>query len=385
MSFPRPSRAQAPIRVGIIGASPGRGWGSAVHVPVLQHLGEFSLVAVATTREETARRSAGLFGVRNHFTDPQALVGHPDVDLVTIAVKAPDHYRLAKMALQAGKHVYCEWPLAATAEQAAEMQALAVQHGVQTVVGLQARGAPALRRFRDLVRDGYVGQPVAARLRCALPGGGRRRSREGVYVIDQASGASTLRIQGGHAIDALRFCVGEIAQVTGVVANHYQEIEVIETGERMPKTALDQVVAAGLLDSGAVVSVAVSGGVVSGHGIELELLGEEGSLRAGWTGTWNFQMSPLTLWGARAPHRALEELSIPAGYDPMAIPVGVTGRQPYPGVDVPRATLANVANLYRDLGDAIVGGRPAAPDFGVGLSLHRLLDGIEGVSPADRG
>jgi predicted dehydrogenase len=375
MSFAPPD-AGKPIRVGVVGANPERGWGSSVHIPVLAHLEQFSLHAVVTTRPETARRSAEAFGAPHFFTSVDDMIGGSDVDLVTIAVKAPEHYRLALAALEAGKHVYCEWPLAVTVEQASRLQACATRQGVAAVVGLQARGAPALRRLRHLVADGYVGEPVAVRLRCALPGGGRRRSREGLYVVHKENGASTLAVHGGHAIDALRFCVGELAWALGIVATHYCEVEIVETGERVAKDAPDQVAVSGMLASGAVVSALVTGGVVSGHGIELEVFGEEGTLSAGWAGTWNFQMSPLSLRGARAPDRALRELAIPDGYDPMVIPERSSGSSPYPGVSIPRATLVNVANLYLDLADAIRAGGQAMPDFAVGLSLHRVLDMI---------
>jgi len=371
------------IRVGLLGANPDKGWGSSVHVPAIACLEGFELAAVATTRIESASRAAEAFGARHAFGDVEGLVSDPEVDLVVIAVKAPDHHAAAMAALEAGKHVYCEWPLAANSAQAAEMAATAEARGVRTMVGLQARSAPALRRIRDLLREGYVGRPIAVRMNCALPGGGARRSREGLYVIDKANGASPLAIQGGHAIDALRFCVGEWADFSSLVANQFPEIEVIETGEHLPKDAPDQIAVSGVLASGAVATVQITGGTVAGHGISLDIFGTEGTLSAGWDGGLNFQMSELRLRGARLPQRTLEELAIPEGYDPGVVLADFTGRSPYPGIAVPRATVANVVNLYRDLERAIRSGVTPSPSFADGLSLHRLLDRIE-AGGADR-
>lgn len=368
------------LGVGLIGANPDMGWGSSVHVPALRFVEGLELVAVGTTREESARRSAEVFGAAHAFSDPEALVACPDVDIVAIAVKAPDHHHLAMMALRAGKHVYCEWPLAANVGQAEEMAALAAEKDVCALVGLQARGAPALRQARDLVRQGHIGPLVAVRLACALPGGGRRRSREGLYVIDRKNGASTFDIQGGHAIDALRFCVGEIIEIGGIVLNHYDEVEVIETGEHLPKDAPDQILATGRLENGAAVSIAIHGGIVAGHSIAMELFGEEGTIRVGWPGPLNFQMSDLRLEAACRPDPTLADVPIGEGYDPGIIPPGVVGRAPYPGVAVPRATLVNVANLYSDLRAAICEGGNGFPDFRLGLDLHRLLGTIEASS-----
>lgn len=361
------------IGVGIIGANPDKGWGSAVHIPVIERLPGFVLAAVATTRNETARRSAAMFGAAHAFDDPRALVDCTDVDLVVITVKAPEHHRLAMLALKAARHVYCEWPLAANTAQAEEMAALARRKGVQAMVGLQARGAPALLKAKALIADGYIGRVVSVRMRCALPGGGRRRSVEGLYVIDKANGASTLAIQGGHAIDALRFVAGEFASVSAVVATRFDEVEVIETGACLPKDAPDQILVSGRLEQGAVVSVAVNGGVVAGHGIALDLFGDEGSLSILGHGTSNFQMSELELLGARLPDRVPHPLAVA---EDMIIPRIFPGRQPYPGVDLPRATFVNVADLYGRLGQAIRGDARPSPDFDTGLELHRLLDAI---------
>ena len=64
-------------------------------------------------------------------------------------------------ALNSGKHLYCEWPLAATTEQAQQMRDLALSKGVSHMVGLQARGAPAFNRVRDLVSEGYLGKVLS--------------------------------------------------------------------------------------------------------------------------------------------------------------------------------------------------------------------------------
>lgn len=368
------------IRVGVVGANSERGWGGAVHIPAIAALPEFVLQAVGTTRADSATASAERFGAKLAFSDTASLVNHPDVDLVVISVKAPDHYAAAMMALEAGKHVFCEWPLAATTAQAVAMRDLAAAKGVKTMVGLQARAAPALMRARDLVNDGYVGRMVAVRLACALPGGGARRSREGLYVIHNRNGASTLAIQGGHAIDALRFVVGDFAGFAAVVDNQFPVVEVIETGETMAKDAPDHVLASGRLRNGASVSISINGGAVAGFGIELTIFGTEGTFSVYQHGGLNFQMSELFLAGAKAGARVLAPLEVPVGYDPMLFPADYVGRSPYPGVPLPRATLVNVANLYRRLGHAIVGDAPAEPGFSTGVALHDILDRLTAAS-----
>src|SRR5258708_5620909 len=100
---------QDKIRVGIVGASPDRGWAARAHVPALRSSPAFELVAVSTSRLESARRAAQAFGVQHGFADVRGLVALDELDLVVITVKVAAHAELAHAAIKAGKHVYCEW------------------------------------------------------------------------------------------------------------------------------------------------------------------------------------------------------------------------------------------------------------------------------------
>ena len=139
------------------------GWGRDAHIPALSALPEFEIMAVSTSRQETADETARHFGIPLAFADPYKMVQHPDVDLVAICVRVPSHHQLGMAALNAGKHLYCEWPLAATTEQAQEMRDLAVRKRVHHMVGLQARGAPAFHRVRDLVARATLARCFPAR------------------------------------------------------------------------------------------------------------------------------------------------------------------------------------------------------------------------------
>ncbi|MGY2062209.1 Gfo/Idh/MocA family protein, partial [Nocardia gipuzkoensis] len=97
-----------PIRVGIIGVNPERGWAARAHIPALRTIAGARLTAVGTSRPDSAAVAARAFGVPG-FADPAELAAHPEVDLVAITVKVPAHDALIAAALAAGKHVYCEW------------------------------------------------------------------------------------------------------------------------------------------------------------------------------------------------------------------------------------------------------------------------------------
>ncbi len=119
------------IRVGIIGANPDRGWAAQAHIPALRSLADdFEITALSTSRRESADAAGKRFGVPLTFDNHHDLVNSADVDVVAITVKVPHHFELASGALDAGKAVYCEWPLGNGVKEAESLAALAKKKGV---------------------------------------------------------------------------------------------------------------------------------------------------------------------------------------------------------------------------------------------------------------
>lgn len=156
------------IRVGIVGASPDRGFASVAHIPALRGLPDFAIAAVCTTRQESVDATARHFGIPLAFSDPVALARHPEIDLVTVSVKVPDHLPPVMAAIEAGKHVYCEWPLGRDTDEAVRMLDAAEGRGIRHAVGLQGQMSPAINYVKDLIADGYVGRVLTATQRQEL-------------------------------------------------------------------------------------------------------------------------------------------------------------------------------------------------------------------------
>lgn len=351
------------IGVGIIGANVNYGWGTRAHLPALQALPEFDLVAVATTQMATARETADAYGIPHAFDSAAALAAHPEVDFVVVCVRVPGHYALVTTAIEAGKHVFCEWPLGANTAEAVQLRDLAVARGVRHMVGLQARGAPAFIRLRDLVASGYVGEVLSADMYSALPGAGPRRESF-AWAVDGAKGASTLSIAAGHSLDALAFCLGEFADVSAVVSTRVPHVALEGTDQMLDVTAPDHLLLSGALEGGALVSAAIKSVPAVGTGFRFEVQGSEGTLRV--TSTGGAQMGDLRLEGAKRGERTLQEL-----------PLGVTDRWVPETLSGPPL---NVAQLFRRLGNAINGGGPVEPDFDHAVRRHRFLDALERAS-----
>ncbi|MBI2917235.1 MAG: Gfo/Idh/MocA family oxidoreductase [Chloroflexi bacterium] len=356
--------AQQKVRVGIVGANVRYGWGTRAHIPALLSLPEYELVAVCTTRRDTAEESARTYGARHAFTDYNELVAHPDVDLVTVAVRVPLHHRVAMAALSAGKHVYCEWPLGANLEEAQAMASLAQKKGVRHMVGLQARASPALLRLKELLKEGYAGEVLAVNMTMFLAGILQRTSQN-AWMADPAQGANTLTISAGHALDALCFCLGEFREVSAEVSAQVKEWRLTDTKAAVPVASPDNLVASGLLTGGAVASVHVATIPWHGSGWRLEVYGREGTLVA--SGQQMVQYADIRLQGARQVEKALEDQPVP-------------GRLTWVPAAVPAGPPFNVAQMYRRLARAIHDEEDVEPNFGTALVRHRLLNTIQRAS-----
>src|SRR5213593_3191056 len=223
------TQIESTLGVGIIGVSPVRGWAATAHIPALRALPNYEIRALSGHSAESAREAGEVFGVSAVFLDHKQLVSQPDVDVVAVTVKVPQHRELVSAALLAGKAVYCEWPLGRDLDDARAMAALADERGVRTVVGLQARQAPAIEFARQLLGDGYVGEVLSTTM-VGLSVPGDVVVRPNAYMLDETNGANVLTIAVGHSVDALNHVLGEFAELSAVSDLRNPLIAIEETG-----------------------------------------------------------------------------------------------------------------------------------------------------------
>jgi predicted dehydrogenase len=343
------------VRIGIVGASLERSWAARAHIPALMALDAYEIAAVCTTRQASAHAAARYTGAGGAYTDARALAADPDVDVVAVCVKVPQHREAVLHALEAGKHVYCEWPLGADADEAQEMADAAGAAGVISMVGLQAQASPAVERARELIAEGYLGRLLAASLTASgIRLGGPTLPPGMAWAADRSNGASVLTIPAGHAIDALFSCAGEPADVVACIATQTPTARDADTGEALHVTAPDQVVLAGTLAGGGAYSVHAQGGTV-GSGFRLSFNGTDGMLVLSTPGT-GVQHTDLMLEIARD------------GEDAVAIDLSARRAA------LPEAQAGNVAAMYQRLAHAIRTGEPAHPDFHHALKRQLFLE-----------
>jgi predicted dehydrogenase len=357
------------LRVGIVGLHAGRSWAFLAHLPALRALANlFEIVGVANTTRASSEAAASAAGLPRAFGSVAELVSSPDVDIVTVTVKVPHHFELVKAALEAGKHVYCEWPLGNGLAQAEELAALARKKGVLGVAGTQARAAPEIGYLRKLIADGFVGDVLSTTMTAWAREWGASIDNADVYgyTLDKANGATMLTIPIGHTLAALRDVLGDIGELSAVVANRRPEVRSLDTGQTVPKTAADQVLVSALLASGAPLSLHYRGGAPrSGVGFTWEINGTEGDIRV--TGpSGHTQLVPLTLEGGRGDEQEFRALAAPDAY-----------RE---GVPVQDVVPGNVGRVYVRMAADLRRGTRTAPSFDDAVDLHRLLETIEAAA-----
>src|SRR3954463_8261755 len=299
------------IRMGFIGANVRSTWASQSHFPALRASPDAELTAVCTTRTESAEAARKAFGAKLAFTDFQEMVKSSDIDAIAVVVRVPSHYEPTKAAIEAGKHVYTEWPLGRTTAEAEELAALARAKGVQTAVGLQSRVSPALLYMKELIEEGFVGEVLSCHADCMRDGALERPSTRN-WQRDVTLGANPLTIANGHVIDALRFVVGDFARVSCMVTTQAKQWLETDTGKMVDVTSPDNIMVSGKLARGAVASVHVAAVPWAGGGFRMVIYGREGTLVA--TSNVSSQRGEMPrVQGARRSHE-LADLAVPERY-----------------------------------------------------------------------
>ena len=195
-----------PVRLGIVGC----GFVTVDrHLPALEHVPEIEVVAVAD-RDPAAARAAGRVAPRARATDTESLLAAPDVDAVAVCTPPAEHAGIALAALEAGKHIFVEKPLAFSLEEADRLIERAGRSTLRAMVGFNFRRHRFVERARRIVSEGKLGHVHAVRTAFTNPilgpdlGWKARRELGGGALLDRAV----------HHFDLWRFLLdAEIAEI----------------------------------------------------------------------------------------------------------------------------------------------------------------------------
>lgn len=198
-----------PIRVGLVGLGP-KGtagfvpglWSTMSHLPSIQALPGYELVAVANSTADSARKSIAAHDLPasvKPYGSAEDLANDPDVELVVVSVHVDKHFRLAKPAILAKKDVFVEWPLGASLDESEELTRLAAASGVKTAVGVQGHSSKLSLKLAELVASGKIGRVLSTSVSSSSRPMAKKGWLQGAeYVLDMNSGGNEVNILFGH-------------------------------------------------------------------------------------------------------------------------------------------------------------------------------------------
>lgn len=206
----------ARIRVALIGlsAKAKTNWADKAHLPYLlsaRGSSSYELVALlnsSTASAAEARKHYGLPESVRLYGDPEALAADPNIDLVVCNTRSDVHFPTTQPSLAAGKRVFVEWPLTESIEKSEELVA-----GIETqrsIIGLQCRVSPVIRKVKDLIDGGAIGAILSSNIQAhttILPRDSLPDSL--AYFADRKVGGNPMTIAYGHMIDYVHDVLGE--------------------------------------------------------------------------------------------------------------------------------------------------------------------------------
>ena len=354
------------LKLGLVGASASGGWSPVAHIPALKALENIELEAVCTSRPESAKAASKAFGIERAYHNVDELVSQPDIDIVSVVVKIPSHYKVVRAALEAGKHVYCEWPLGANLQETEELTNLANAKGLVTAIGLQGHWAPEFLYIKRLVEEAWLGQVLNIKMSMQTKASLSRASKE-AWDDELARKATLFSIVGGHTLYYLSNVFGGILEVSGQLSTQLKQITLGENGERVNNPIPDQIVVNGLLKNDIPFACHISSVPFHSKGWRMEVHGTEGTLVA--TSTMLPQITPIKLKGAKGDSE-LESMPVPKELVAFNY--------------LPEGPAGNVGRNYGRMAQAILSGKEFLPSFNDALTMHRLLESIHQSSEEKR-
>ncbi len=383
------SRQQAPLRVamigyGFMGAAHSVGWRQAPRMFALP--ADVEMTVVVGRNADAVAAAAGRWGWAESATDWREVVARDDIDIVDIVTPGDSHAEIAIAALEAGKHVLCEKPLAnsvAEAEAMADAAQRAAERGIFSMVGFTYRRVPAVTLLRDLIADGLVGtvQQVRAAYRQdwlvdpGMPLAWRLQKEH--------AGSGALGDIGAHIIDMTQFVTGQsVESVSGTMDTIVKQRPVQATASGLSATA-GEGFGEVTVDDVAIFTGRLSGGALAAfeatrfatgrkNALTIEVSGDKGALAFDLE-----ELNSLRFYDRTAPeHRQ--------GFTKILV---TEAMHPYVEAWWPAGHMLGYEHGFShqvvDLVTSIADGAQPHPSFAEGLSVQRVLDAVENSSEHD--
>ena len=184
-------------------------------IAAVREEGSFQVVALSSRTQEKAEEKAKAWDIPKAYGSHEALLEDRDVDIVYISAVNSAHYKWAKAALEAGKHVICEKPCTTTEAQTRELFQLAKEKGLFLMEAQKMLFLPAVLAAKEAIDKGALGKVRIAEFNHSFYGSYNN------WMYDEAAGGGPLLSSGIYVIELLQFLFGcDVAEITGICTKH---------------------------------------------------------------------------------------------------------------------------------------------------------------------
>lgn len=335
------------------------------------------LQAICGRDQAAVKEAAEKMGWLSYETDWRALIARDDIDLIDIVTPNSSHAEIAIAAAEAGKHVFCEKPLAMTLEQAKQMLAAVEKNNVLHMINHNYRFAPAVQFARNLIKSGRLGRIYHIRATYLQD-----------WIMDpqfplvwrlskEACGSGAHGDLAAHSIDLARFLVGEFKEVSGLMETFIKERPLVEGSSGLSGSASSSKTGPVHVDDASLFLARFENGAIgtfeatrfaggNRNGNRFEINGEKGSLR------WDMEkMNELDVYfhddevnvqGFRTVSCTEEGHPFAAAYWPAGHIIGYEH---------------TFINLVVELLKGVEKGESPAPNFVDGMKNQAVLEAVE--------
>jgi levoglucosan dehydrogenase len=252
-------------------------------LPILYpgQLPDLMLAAVCTRHEETAKAAVGEAGFQAWYTHLDDLLKDGAVNVIDCCVPNDAHHSVIKKALLAGKHVYCDKPLALNAAQANDLVQTAEETGGQVGMTFNYRFLPAIMRASEILRAGELGEIFTFRIDYLHTGYQNPSRPMGWRLRKEQAGGGAMVDLGTHVIDLVRYLLGEVDALHCSTRTFIQQRPVSQGARDMESVQVDDAAwVRARLHNGAEGSLHVSRFATGAQDdLSLEIYGSLGGLR----------------------------------------------------------------------------------------------------------
>jgi predicted dehydrogenase len=359
------SGAARQLRVAVLGAG---AWARQAHLPAYARDPRCRVAAIADPQRALTEAAAAEFRIPDVAENAHDLIARDDIDVIDVCTPSATHFGLAWAALEAGKHVLCEKPVAFDYRDTARAHQLARSRGLKTKLGFTFRYSPAMRYMKELIDGGYVGRPF-------IFNGFEQNSQwldpaTPLRQVDPDADQSELQVSslegyGAPIIDLAMWFVGSpIQAVVGALRNFIPQRMVRATGRMMRMNIDDGDIFLAEFANGALGSVQTSFVTVGNYpGLEARVYGSEGALICRLVEEDGVAES---LKGAKPDAVEFRDLPIPA----RLYPPGGSARESW-------RTLfyANLVSSF--VGEILAGDGRNEGDFDDGARVQEVINAVE--------